>query len=122
MKIKLVWENGTLSGTLDDSQTARFVADALPVSSRASTWGKEVYFTVPVDDTLAPDATDVVEPGTICFWTEGSSIAIPFGPTPASRGDECRLVTRVNVIGKLDGDLAILDSVQAGGTIRVERG
>jgi hypothetical protein len=32
---------------------------------------------------------------------EGESMAIPFGPTPVSVVDECRLVTHVNRVGTL---------------------
>ena len=39
------------------------------------------------------DAREVVDPGTICFWVGGSSLALPFGPTPISRANECPLIT-----------------------------
>jgi len=41
---------------------------------------------------IEPSATDVVDKGAICFWMQGNSFAIPFGPTPVSVGTECRLV------------------------------
>jgi hypothetical protein len=80
-----------------------------------------VYFEVPVEAALAPDARQVVEPGAVCFWVQGSSLALPFGPTPVSRGDECRLVTEVNVLGRIEGDPKELGKVRAGEVIRVER-
>jgi hypothetical protein len=45
---------------------------------------------------------------------------LPFGPTPVARGDECRLVTRCNVLGKIDGDPRQLSKVRQGVAIRVE--
>ncbi len=69
---------------------------------------------------LETDARQVVEPGTVCFWVEGSSLALPFGPTPASKGDECRLVTRCNVLGTIEGDPRQLKKVKTGVSIRVE--
>jgi hypothetical protein len=51
---------------------------------------------------------------------EGRSLAIPFGPTPVSRGDECRLVTKVNLLGKLEGDPRMLKSIRDGDRVRVE--
>lgn len=121
MRIRIVWNGGEVFGALDDTPTAHKVYGALPCSSEANTWGKEVYFELPVFTALEKDARQVVEPGTICFWVQGSSLALPFGPTPVSQGAECRLVTKVNTLGKLEGDPAVLRSVRDGMAIRVER-
>jgi hypothetical protein len=51
---------------------------------------------------------------------QGSSLALPFGPTPVSQGDECRLVTEVNVLGQIEGDPRDLGEVRDGEAIRVE--
>lgn len=120
MRIRISWDKGEVFGVLTDTPTANKVLKALPLSSSANTWGEEVYFSVPVRTELEPDAQQVVSPGAICFWVEGQSLAIPFGPTPASRGNECRLVTKVNVLGKLDGDPQTLKSIRDGDEIRVE--
>jgi hypothetical protein len=119
--IRISWETGSLIGTLRDTPTARKLLAALPFSSQAKTWGEEVYFPAPIDSRLEPDAADIVEPGTICYWVEGRSLALPYGRTPISVGNECRLVTRVNVVGKLLGDPRILASLRSGDTVRVER-
>ncbi len=120
MHIRITWDGGEVTGTLMDTPTARALVDALPSKSRASTWGTEVYFSVPVQAALEPDARQVVDPGAICFWVQGSSLALPFGPTPVSEGDECRLVTPVNVLGNIDGDPRALESVNDGDEITVE--
>lgn len=120
MRIRISWDNSETFGVLNDTLTAKKLFSALPCSSRANTWGDEVYFEVPVSAGLEPDAQQVVPPGTICFWVEGRSLAIPFGPTPVSRGDECRLVTKVNLVGKLEGDPRRLKSIRDGAEIRVE--
>jgi len=120
MRILIVWESGEVRAELDDTPTARKIIEALPYESRASTWGDEVYFSLPVVTTLEENAHDVVDPGTVCFWVEGSSLAIPFGPTPASRGDECRLVTKVNIVGTIVGDPKELASIRDGDPVRVE--
>lgn len=119
-KIRVSWPKGTLIAVLRDTPTTRKLIEALPVESSANTWGEEVYFSVPVKVKLEPDARQVVEPGTVCFWVQGSSLALPYGPTPVSQGDECRLVTDVNVLGKLEGDSRKLKSVRDGDKIRVE--
>ena len=105
---------------LRETPTVNQVLKALPCEASANTWGEEVYFELPVKAALEGDAQQVVEPGAVCFWVEGSSLALPFGPTPASKGDECRLVTRCNVLGKLEGDPRQLKKVKAGVAIRVE--
>jgi hypothetical protein len=120
MRIRITWNKGEAFGVLSDTPTAKKLFTALPCSSSANTWGEEVYFTVPVRAELESDAQQVVPPGTICFWVQGQSLALPFGPTPVSQGDECRLVTKVNVLGQLEGDPRILKSIRDGDEIRVE--
>ena len=119
MRIRISWDKAEAFAVLNDTSTAKKVFDGLPCSSTADTLGEEVYFTIPVRAKIKPDAQQVVPPGTICIWVQGRSLAIPFGPTPISRGDECRLVTKVNVPGKLEGDSRVLKSVQDGDEIRV---
>ena len=119
MRIRISWSGGEVFGTLNDSATARAVLDALPHTSDANTWGKEVYFSLPVAASLEPDAADVVDPGTICYWVQGRSLALPFGPTPVSRGKECRLVTAVNILGKLDGNPQVLAGIRDGDAVTV---
>jgi hypothetical protein len=118
--MRISWDKGEAVGILEDTPTTKKLLGALPCSSSANTWGDEVYFSVPVRAELEADAREVVPAGTICFWVQGQSLAIPFGPTPASRGKECRLVTKVNVLGKLEGDPRVLDSVRDGDGIRIE--
>ena len=96
--------------------------DSLPIESTVNTWGEEIYFETPVFSSLEDNAKQVVDPGTICFWVEGNSIAIPFGRTPISVGDECRLATAVNILGMCDTDPRVLESVRDGDTIRVTSG
>ncbi|HVM60669.1 MAG TPA: cyclophilin-like fold protein [Verrucomicrobiae bacterium] len=120
MKIRISWDKQEVFGVLNDTPTAKRVFEALPCSSTANTWGEEVYFAMPVKADLEPDAREVVPPGTICFWIQGHSLALPFGPTPVSHGDVCRLVTKVNVLGKLEGDPRVLKSVRDDDKIRVE--
>ena len=119
-RIRISSGSVSLEAELQDTPTARALLDALPCKSSASTWGDEVYFEVGVDVELEPDARQVVDPGTVCYWVQGRSLAIPFGPTPISQGDECRLVARVNIVGKTIGDPTLLRSVRDGDAIRVE--
>jgi hypothetical protein len=105
---------------LFDTPTADAIYAALPFDSAADTWGEEVYFAAPVGADREPDAKDVVDAGELAFWVEGNSIAIGFGPTPISRGDEIRLAAATNIWGRALDDVRNLKSVAAGAPIRVE--
>jgi uncharacterized protein len=118
-RIRIKWPRGEVTAMLSDTATAKLVMTALPAGSRANTWGEEVYFSLPVSARKEQDAIDVVPPGTVCFWVEGSSLALPYGPTPVSKGSECRLVTAVNVLGKLEGDPRALAGIRDGDKIEV---
>ncbi len=120
MRIKISWPADEVFAQLEDTPSVRKLVDALPLSATASTWGEEVYFDTGVDAELEADATQVVDPGTVCFWVEGKSLALPYGPTPVSVGDECRLVTDVNILGRLEADPQVLASIHSGDDIRVE--
>ena len=121
MRISIVWPAGRLTATLADTPTTAVLNEALPVESSASVWGEEVYFDTGLTPELEPGAQQVVEPGTVAFWTDGDALALPYGPTPISRGDECRLAGPCNVLGTVEGDPRILATVRSGDPIRVER-
>ncbi len=121
MRIRILWPAGQATATLRATPTADELWQALPIESSASTWGDEVYFETPVSVQREDDAQQVVAPGTVAFWTDGDSLALPFGPTPISRGDECRLASPCNILGMLDGDAQVLRTVRSGDPVRVER-
>jgi hypothetical protein len=110
-----------VTATLNDTPSSAALLAALPVTGAASTWGEEVYFDVGLRPDLEGDARQVVDPGTVCFWVQGSSLALPYGPTPISEGHECRLVTAVNVLGMLDDPPARLAEIAPGDAITVSR-
>ncbi|MFD9591633.1 cyclophilin-like fold protein [Kitasatospora sp. NPDC059973] len=121
MRIRILWPAGQALATLAATPTAQALWGALPISSSASTWGEEVYFGTPVSVPREDDARQVVEPGTVAFWTDGDSLALPFGPTPISRDGECRLASPCNILGSLDGDPEVLRTVRPNDPVRVER-
>ncbi|NED35399.1 cyclophilin-like fold protein [Streptomyces sp. SID8499] len=120
MQLRISWPAGRLTATLDDTPTARALARELPLVSSARTWGEEVYFDTGVSVPRETDARQVVAPGTVAFWTDGDALALPYGPTPISHGDECRLASPCNVLGRVDGDPRRLASVRDGDPVRVE--
>ncbi|MFF6775712.1 cyclophilin-like fold protein [Streptomyces sp. NPDC012637] len=120
LRIRVSWPAGHTTATIDETPTSKALVGALPISSTARTWGEEVYFDTPVSVPVEPDARQVVAPGTVAFWTEGDALALPYGPTPISRGDEPRLASPCNILGAVDGDPRILATVRDGDPIRVE--
>jgi hypothetical protein len=107
--------------TLNDTSTAQALWDALPIEAAAQTWGDEIYFPIPVS-LAEEDAQAVVAPGDLGYWPPGRAFCIFFGPTPASRGDECRPASPVNVLGRVNGDPRVWKKVRAGARMRLERG
>ena len=120
-QIRITSGEVSLTATLNDSQTAQLIADALPITGRVQTWGDEIYFPIPVDAAEAPDAMETVDQGAVAYWPPGNALCLFWGPTPMSRGDEIRPASAVNVIGAIDGDSTVLAAVPSGAEIVVER-
>ena len=109
-KIRITSGAVEMTATLNDTPTAKLIADALPITSAARRWGDEVYFDIPVHDEER-DAQAQVPSGTVAYWPPGPCFCIFFGQTPASP---------VNVVGALDGDANEFAKVEAGDEIALE--
>jgi len=102
-----------------DTPTTAEIFRHIPLTSTAQTWGEEVYFSAPADVVKEADARDVVEPGEIAYWTEGKCIAIGYGRTPISQGNEIRLAAKTNIWGKAVTDVKLLSRVRDGDKVSV---
>ena len=120
-KLKMTIGGIEITAELFDTPTADAIYQNLPFSSTARTWGEEVYFDTPVTSKNEADARDVVEAGELAFWLAGNAIAIGFGPTPVSQGEEIRLASPCNVWGQAVEDVRGLMVVKDGDPITVER-
>ena len=120
--MKLIIKSGSLNLTVElkDTPNSRAVFAAAPFEARAQTWGEEVYFSTPVSAKLEKDAQQIVEPGTVCFWTQGDSLALPFGRTPISTDARPKLANPCNVLGVL-ADFSSLRKIKPGDKLRVEK-
>ena len=119
-KLKITLGPVVLEAELHDTPTANALYEAAPFEAQANTWGEEVYFSTPVRAEVEADAREVMQPGDLAFWPPGNAIAIGYGRTPVSRGNEIRLASPSNVWGRALGDVKQLARVPAGAAIRVE--
>lgn len=100
-------------------KTIEAIGAVLPIKAQANTWGDEIYFSIGV--TVKPEtAQEVVEKGDLAYWPPGKAFCIFFGPTPASRGDESRAASPVNVFGRVLGDPEVFKQVRPGDEIIIE--
>jgi hypothetical protein len=106
---------------LNDSKTARLIWETLPIEAKVNTWGEEIYFAIPVKTGLEEGAREVVSFGELGYWPTGHAFCIFFGPTPASRGNEIRAASAVNVIGKVLTDPKVFLKVKDGVKIALEK-
>lgn len=109
-----------VNGEMEDSALAGRIYDALPFNVRASTWGKEIYFEIPVDSDIETPVSEV-EKGDIAYWPEGRCLCLFFGPTPMSRGEKPIPASAVEVVGKMASDYRGLEKVRSGEKVLVEK-
>jgi uncharacterized protein len=119
-KIKISAGTVEAEAELNISGTALAIWEALPFNSTAQRWGDEVYFSIPVS-LEAESQKEVVDMGDLGYWPPGTAFCIFFGRTPASRGNEIRPASPVNVFGKLTGSPQVFRKVKDGSQIKVER-
>jgi len=119
---KLILKIGPISlvAELLDTPTAKEILKHVPFTSSANTWGDEVYFDTPIVTSKESDARDIVVAGELAFWVEGSCIAVGFGPTPISQGDEIRLAAKTNIWGQSLTDVRLLSKVKDGDPVSIE--
>ena len=119
-KIKITVGKLELEAWLNDTKTAAKVFEALPITSTINTWGDEIYFTIPVE-AGSENAQELVSLGDIAYWPPGKALCVFFGKTPISKNDEIKPASPVNIIGKVEGDLKLLEKVKDGEEIIIRR-
>ncbi len=120
-KIRIMTGELKVEAELNDSETARLIWESLPIESNNNLWGEEIYFSIPVKAKQEKGAREVVSAGELGYWPPGSAFCIFFGPTPASRGDEIRAASAVNIIGKVSSDPKVFRKAKDGAKITIEK-
>jgi len=120
-KIRILVSELKVEAELSEAKTAQLIWEALPIEAKANLWGEEIYFAIPVKTGLETGSREVVSPGELGYWPTGHAFCIFFGPTPASRGDEIRAASAVNIIGKVLSDPKVFLKVKDGAKVTLER-
>jgi len=120
-KIRILVSDLKAEAELNESKTAELIWEAFPIVAKANLWGEEIYFSIPVKTGLEQDAREVVSAGELGYWPTGHAFCIFFGPTPASRGNEIRAASAVNIIGKVLTDPKVFLKVKDGAKVTLER-
>jgi uncharacterized protein len=120
-KINISVENLFIEAEMLETPTSRKVIESLPLEGSVNIWGDEIYFSIPLQLELEPDAREVVAVGDLAYWPAGPAFCIFFGPTPVSDGDQPRAYSPVNVFGRVSGDSGQLKTVSDGAIIKITR-
>jgi len=120
-RIRITAGKVSAEAILNDSPTAAKIWEALPIDGRGSTWGDEIYFSIPVEAKQEKDAREVVAVGELGYWPPGSAFCIFFGRTPASTDEKPRAASAVNILGRVQGDATVFKAVPSGARVRLER-
>jgi hypothetical protein len=105
---------------LNDTPAADAIWQALPITGNANTWGDEIYFGIPVEIKLE-NGKEVVDSGDLAYWPPGKAFCIFFGLTPASRDNEIRPASAVEVFGRITGDPKVFGKVNDGEKVTVAK-
>ncbi len=120
-KIRILVNDLKIEAQLNETMTAQMIWETLPIETKANLWGEEIYFAIPVKTGLETGSREVVSAGELGYWPTGHAFCVFFGPTPASRGDEIRAASAVNIIGKVLSDPKLFLKVKDGTKIILEK-
>lgn len=119
MKISFQAPTCCFFAELKDFSITEEIIRYLPLDSKVTKWGDEIYFKSDIDLKVSELTTIDVNAGDIAFCPEGKCICVFFGPTPLSLDDKPVLASPVIVIGKTTHNFDNLRMIQNGEPIRV---
>lgn len=120
-RVRITIGQVVVEAIFNETRCAQDVLTKLPLTTSFNEWGDEFYFEIPVRDTLDETATTHVHVGDIGYWPPGNALAIFFGPTPLSRGEDPVPAGAVNIVGKITGDATMLKSAKGASAISLEQ-
>lgn len=106
---------------LRETLTADIIYNSLPLKSKVQKWGEEIYFETGLSIELESDAKSIVNIGEIAFWNSGSAIAIGYGKTPISKGNEIRLISPCNIWADSKFEKSYIENIKENETIILEK-
>ena len=106
---------------LRETLTADIIYNALPLKSKVQKWGDEIYFETGLSIELESDAKSIINIGEIAFWNSGSAIAIGYGKTPISKGNEIRLISPCNIWADSKFEKSYIENIKENETIILEK-
>jgi hypothetical protein len=120
-KVILKCKETKLVLNLRETLTADIIYNALPLKSKVQKWGDEIYFETGLSIELESDAKSIVNIGEIAFWNSGSAIAIGYGKTPISKGNEIRLISPCNIWADSKFEKSCIENIKENETIILEK-
>lgn len=120
-KCKITIQDISIIVNIKKTYTSEMIWEMLPYTSINKKWGNENFFSFDINCPLECDAKSVIELGDIVFWPEGKCIAIGYGPTPISKGEEIRLISKCNIWGKSTCNLHRLKKFSGQEKVKIER-
>jgi len=120
-KIRILVSDVEIEAELNEAKTSQRIWEALPIEGKVNLWGEEIYFAIPVKTGLETGSREIVSAGELGYWPTGQAFCIFFGPTPASKADEIRAASAVNIIGKVLSDPKVFLKVKEGAKITLEK-
>ncbi|HMK76348.1 MAG TPA: cyclophilin-like fold protein [Thermodesulfobacteriota bacterium] len=120
-KIRIHVSDVEIEAELNEAKTSQRIWEALPIDGKVNLWGEEIYFAIPVKTGLETGSREIVSAGELGYWPTGHAFCIFFGPTPASKADEIRAASAVNIIGKVLSDPKVFLKVKEGAKITLEK-
>lgn len=120
-RIRMTIGGVVVEAELKPTRTAQGIYDALPIEAKVNQWGEEFYCSISGVKDYRETATTNVKIGDVAFWGLGGALAVFFGPTPMSIGEDPVPADRVNVVGRVLGDPKVLQQAVGATMMKVEK-